>query len=359
MSGLDLYVIKDGKNLRCGYTTGSCATAAAKASALMLETGKIISYVEIDTPAGIRLKLQVNNPQITEEAASCSIIKDAGDDPDNTDGIEIYARVVKRKDRKINIDGGQGIGRIRRKGLFGKPGDAAINPVPRKMIEKEVREVKDSGYDILIFAPRGEEIGRKTFNKNIGIEGGISIIGTKGIVYPMSEDAFLKTIYMEMDMIANGPGKEHIILVPGNYGEKQADELKIDGPRVRISNFLGDSLLYAYNKGFKSISLIGHIGKFAKLSIGVFNTHSKVCDGRMEAFVYYLSLMGAPMDLLNKVNNCVTAEEGLNTSIEAGYGQVVKHMEKGGEERIRRYLKNEDYKVRVIIYFMERGVDIC
>ncbi len=356
---LDLYVIKEGKSLRCGYTTGSCAAGAAKAAAIMLETGQIIKYVEIDTPANIRLKLEVNNPSIEENRVTCSIIKDAGDDPDNTDGIEIYATVSKRDDGLIFIEGGQGIGRIRRKGLFGEVGEAAINPVPREMIEKEVREISDSGYDILIFAPQGEEIGKKTFNQNIGIEGGISIIGTKGIVYPMSEEALIKTIYMEVDMVEETYGNNHIVLVPGNYGEKLSEELGIKGPKVKVSNFLGDSLLYVYNKGFKSMTLIGHIGKFAKLSIGVFNTHSKVCDGRMEAFVYYLALMGAPIELLNKVNNAITAEEGLNICIEAGYGEVVKHMERGAEDRIRKYLKDEDYKVKVIIYSMERGVDIC
>ena len=356
---LDLFVIKDGKSLRCGYTTGSCAAAAAKAAAVMLESGERINYVEIDTPANVILKVEVYNAIITREYASCSIVKDAGDDPDNTDGIEIFARVSKRNDEKIVIDGGEGIGRITRKGLFGEVGEAAINPVPRQMIEREVRQINKCGYDILIYAPQGEIIGKKTFNSYIGIEGGISIIGTKGIVYPMSEEALLKTIYMEVDMLEQKYGNDHIVLVPGNYGEKISQSLGIKEPIVKVSNFLGDSLLYVYNKGYKSITLIGHIGKFAKLSIGVFNTHSKVCDCRMEAFIYYLSLMGAPMNLLEKVNNAITAEEGLNICIEEGYGQVLKQMEKGAEDRIRRYLKDDGYSIKVIIYSMERGVEIC
>lgn len=359
MSDLDLYIIKDGKNLRCGYTTGSCAAAAAKAAAIMLETGKVVKYVEIDTPANIRLKLEVNNPVISEREAYCSIIKDAGDDPDSTDGIGIYARVNKRDDGKIIIDGGEGIGRITRRGLFGEIGDAAINPVPRKMIEDEIKKISDTGYDVIIYAPKGEDIGKKTFNSNIGIKGGISIIGTKGIVYPMSEEALLKTIYMEVDMVEDKYGLDHIVLVPGNYGEKISESLKMNEPRVKISNFIGDILLYVYNKGFKSVTLIGHIGKFAKLSIGVFNTHSKVCDGRMEAFIYYLALMDAPKHLLHRINKAVTAEEGLNICIEEGYGRIIKEMEKGAEDRIRKYIKDDDYKVKVIIYSMERGVDIC
>jgi len=355
---LDIYVIKEGKRLRCGYTTGSCAAGAAKAAVLMLETGNKVNYIEIDTPANIRLKLKVHNQRIDGNKASCSIIKDGGDDPDSTDGMEIYAEVEKREDSKIVIDGGVGIGRIKRKGLFGKIGEAAINPVPKKMIEKEIREISNKGYNIIIYAPKGEEIAKKTYNENIGIEGGISIIGTKGIVYPMSEEALIKTIYLEVDTIEEKYGKDNIILVPGNHGEKIADSLNLVDSRVKVSNYIGDSILYIYNKGFKSMTLVGHIGKFAKLSIGIFNTHSKVCDGRMEAFIYYLALRGAPMELLEKVNSAITAEEALNICIEAGFGEIVKDMGKGAEMRIRKYLKDENYPVKVIIYSMERGVNM-
>ncbi len=353
-----LYIIKEGKSLRCGYTTGSCGAGAAKAAAIMLEKKEIVNYVEIDTPAGIRLKLEVSNQRLGDEYASCSIIKDGGDDPDVTDGMEIFVKVSKRKDGQVIVDGGTGIGRIKRKGLFGEIGDAAINPVPRQMIEKEVKEVSNDGYDVLIYAPKGEEISKKTYNKNIGVEGGISIIGTKGIVYPMSDDALLKTIYMEVDIVEEKYGKDNIILVPGNYGEKMVEELDMAGGKVKVSNFIGDSLLYIYNKGFKSVTLIGHIGKFSKLSLGVFNTHSRVCDGRMEAFIYYLALRGASMEIIHKMMNTITAEEALNICIEKGYKEIVRDMEKGCEDRIRKYLKDENFPVRVIIYSMERGINM-
>lgn len=356
---LDLFVIKEGKNLRCGYTTGSCAAGAAKAAGLMLETKEIIHYIDIETPADIDLKLDLHNQAIEGDYATCSIVKDAGDDPDNTDGIHIYAKVKKRDDGKIIIEGGQGIGRIMRKGLFGKVGQAAINPVPRSMIEKELHKVTGSGYDVLIYAPLGEAIGKKTFNSNIGIEGGISIIGTKGIVYPMSDDALLKTIYMEVDMLEQKNGLDHIVLTPGNYGEKISDTLGMGDSKVKVSNYLGDSLLYVYKRGFKSVSLVGHIGKFAKLSIGVFNTHSKVCDTRIEAFVYYLSLMGAPNLLIEEVNGAITAEEALDICIRQGWGRVLREMEKGAEKRVKSYLKDPDYPVKVIIYSMEWGLKTC
>lgn len=351
----DMYVIKEGKRLKCGYTTGSCAAAASKAAAIMLKNNQTIPYVEIDTPAGVRLKLEVVNPKLENEKASCAIIKDGGDDPDVTDGMKIYAEVKERTDGEIHIDGGEGIGRIARKGLFGEIGEAAINPVPKKMIIKELSEVSNCGYDVLIYAPLGKEIAKKTYNKNIGIEGGISIIGTKGIVYPMSEDALKKTIYLEVDTVIEKYGKDNVIFVPGNYGEKIADSLGLNNKRVKISNYVGDSFLYAYNKGIKSITLVGHIGKLAKLSIGSFNTHNRVCDGRMEAFIYYLALMKAPYYVIEKVNNALTAEEALDICVNEGYKNVVKAMEKGCEDKIRKYLKDEEYKVKVIIYSMKRG----
>lgn len=351
----DLYVVKEGKKLRCGYTTGSCAAAAAKASLIMLLTNEIIPFVEIDTPSGISLKLEVKNPWIGKGYASCSIVKDAGDDPDVTDGMDICARVSKRDDDEISIDGGEGIGRIIRPGLFGAVGEAAINPVPRKMIHDEIRKVSDGGFDVVIYAPRGMEIGKKTFNENIGIEGGISIIGTSGIVEPMSEEALLKTIYLEIDSIYNDDFRE-IILFPGNYGEKMVEKLRLGGREVKISNYVGDSVLYCYNKGFKKITLVGHIGKLSKLSIGAFNTHSRVCDVRMEAFVYYLALAGAPFEVIDKVRKSITTEEALEIVMEKGFDSIMDDMKKGCIERIKRYVKDETFDVSLYMYSMKHGV---
>lgn len=353
---LDLYVVKHGKSLRCGYTTGSCAAAAAKAAALLLEGDREIQHVEIDTPAKIRLRLEVHDLELGQGYATAAIIKDGGDDPDVTDGMAIYARVSKRNDSQIFIDGGEGIGRIKRKGLFGDIGDAAINPVPRQMIRKELEEI-NPGYDVLIYAPQGKARGKKTFNSNIGIEGGISIIGSQGIVYPMSDDALIKTIYLEIDSLIEEEGKDLLVLVPGGYGEGIAQEMDYPVRPIKMSNYIGEALLYAYEKGFKSIRLLGHIGKFAKLSVGIFNSHNKICDTRMEAFVYYLALMGAPLDLLQAVDSCLTAEEALKLSIDSGYGEIVRRMEEGSQKRIRKYLKDPNVDVEVKIYSMERGLE--
>jgi cobalt-precorrin-5B (C1)-methyltransferase len=351
----DLYIIKDGKKLRCGYTTGSCAAAAAKAAAIMLTTGETVDSIEIDTPAGIKLKLAVGKPDIAEEYASCCIIKDAGDDPDVTDNMEIFARVSKRSDGLIHISGGEGIGTITRKGFWGEVGEAAINPVPRKMIASEVASIADCGFDITIYAPKGVEIAKRTFNANIGIQGGISIIGTSGIVEPMSEEALKKTIFMEIDS-AIEDGAEEFILFPGNYGENVVNGLELTGAKIKVSNFIGDSLMYINEKGIKNITLVGHIGKFCKLSIGAFNTHSKICDVRIEAFIYYLALKGAPIELLSKVDSCLTSEEAVKLLFESGYDGILDDMVKGCKSRIKRYLKNDSLNIKVIAYSMDYGI---
>jgi cobalt-precorrin-5B (C1)-methyltransferase len=351
----DHYVIKYGKSLRCGYTTGSCAAGAAKAAAEMLLSRAKLENISIDTPAGIVLTLMLHDIHIKEDYASCCIVKDAGDDPDATDKMEIYARVSKRVDSKIIIDGGEGIGLITRSGFWGKSGTAAINPVPRKMITDELLKISKCGFNVLIYAPRGKEIAKKTFNSNLGIIGGISIIGTKGIVEPMSEDALKKSIYIEIDDAYERENKE-IVLFLGNYGEKVVEDLNLVGAKIKISNFIGDMMLYSKSKGFGKITLVGHIGKLCKLSIGAFNTHSKICDVRIEAFVYYLALNKAPIELINCVNECKTSEEALNLIKDSNYSVVINKMIEGCKERIKKYLKDDESNIDVIMYSMDHGI---
>ncbi len=347
------YVQVGGKKLRLGYTTGSCAAGAALAAGLYLE-GHEPSQVRLMTPVGIDLELEVVRPELGAGWASSCIIKDGGDDPDATDGMEICAIVRKREDGQICISGGQGIGVIKKKGLFGQLGEAAINPVPRQMIREALESLSPEGYDVEIFAPRGEEVALKTYNSRLGIEGGISIIGTKGIVYPMSQEAIIKTIYLEIDVALAEYGPESILLVPGNYGEKRASQLGYQFPSVQMSNYVGDALKYAVEKGFKKLYLLGHIGKFAKLALGIFNTHSAYADTRLEAFVYYLFKLGAPRDFILELESLTSAEEAMNYCIDQGYGEVIRRMEKGAEDRIRAYLR-ADVDVEVRIYSMEGG----
>lgn len=353
MKKLERYVIKDGKQLRCGYTTGSCATAATVGAVRAILEMEYEDTVEIDTPKGIVIQIEVESLRLENGCAVCSVKKDSGDDPDVTDGIEIYAKVAFRDDGELNIYGGTGIGLITVDGFWGKAGESAINTTPRSMIEREVRKLTDRGFDIEISAPDGVEIGKKTYNRNIGIEGGISIIGTSGIVEPMSEDALKKSIYLELESVYSR-GEETVVLYPGNYGEKVAKSLYPELSGVKISNYIGESLLYSYSLGFRRFKLVGHIGKFSKLAIGAFNTHSKVCDMRIESFVYYLAIRGK-FDSIKRVESCLTTEEAVKLLIESE-SSIFKDMESGCVERIKKYLKDETVYVDVKLYSMEYGV---
>ena len=219
---MEEFIEKDGKKLRYGYTTGSCAAAAAKAAAWMLLTGKRKNTISLVTPKGIPLSLQVEDIRMEEDFVSCAIRKDSGDDPDVTNGTLVYARVSRRGTPEITIDGGFGVGRVTKKGLDQPVGNAAINSVPRKMIRENLEEVlsltdADCGLDVLISVPDGERLAKQTFNPRLGIVGGISVLGTTGIVEPMSEKALVDTIRVELNQRRAG-GADYVLLTPGNYG---------------------------------------------------------------------------------------------------------------------------------------------
>ncbi len=265
--------------MRFGYTTGSCATAAAKAAAIGLWKGNIPDEVEIDTPIGTKLRLKIYHKQLSADEAACAVQKDAGDDPDVTNGCYVHAKVKRIFTQTIEIDGGEGVGRVTKPGLQVPVGHAAINPVPRRMIEGAVKEVigNNCGLKIVISVPDGKALGEKTFNPKLGIIGGISIIGTTGIVRPMSEDAFKTSLLCGLD-IAQGIGYETVVLVPGSLGERSILNL-FNIPKdqvIQISNFVGFMLTAAGQRNFKRIILAGHPGKLAKLLRGDFHTHSAV-----------------------------------------------------------------------------------
>lgn len=352
---LEEYSIVGGKKLRCGYTTGSCAQAATKASAIMLINGERINSVEIDTPAGIKLLVEVEDIDMTESYVSCAIRKDAGDDPDVTDGILIYSKVSRRSDGESTVDGGIGIGRIQRKGLFGEIGEAAINPVPKAQIIKEL-EFLGGGLHAEIYVPSGEIIAKRTFNAGIGITGGISIIGTTGIVKPMSDEALVKSIYMELDAIADAGTDFKLMVVPGNHAINTAEEAGIEYKSIKVSNFIGDALSYAYEIGFRDFFILGHVGKLSKLALGIFNTHNRVADTRMESFVYYMAKAGLDLELIERIDQCLTAEEAANYLLENGFEGIIENMEIGAANRVRKYLKDDEVKVSVVMYTMERGL---
>lgn len=320
---LEKYVYKNRKKLRCGYTTGSCAAAAAKAAAQMLLGGQRTDTVELVTPSGQRLLLEVEEISREKERVSCAIRKDSGDDPDVTDGILIFASVEKTEEG-VRIEGGKGVGRVTLPGLDQPVGEAAVNTVPRRMITRAVEEICArygycGGIRVLIFVPEGEALAGRTFNPRLGIEGGISILGTTGIVEPMSEAALLDTIEVEMKQAA-ARGWKKIVLTPGNYGmDFLKEDLLLDSKKsVKCSNYIGEALDKAMEIGFESILLVGHIGKLVKLGAGVMNTHSRWADARLETLASCVILAGGDAQTALALLQANTTEEALEILWERG-----------------------------------------
>ncbi|EGT2201429.1 cobalt-precorrin-5B (C(1))-methyltransferase [Clostridioides difficile] len=393
---MEEYVYIDGKKYRRGYTTGSCATGASKAAVYMLITKNRINTINIDTPKGIPLSLKVDNINISDTFVECSIKKDGGDDIDATHTMDIYARaeIVSKNDKNkeyltlkdidglsnnsesqielykfIRVYGGIGIGVVTKKGLSVDVGKPAINPTPLKMINHEIRNLIGDNFEsilgnnkvlkITIFAPQGEAVAKKTFNPRLGIVGGISIIGTTGIVEPMSDDGWKKSLSIELQM-KKEQGLDKIILVPGNHGEQFIREkLNLDIKYVvRTSNFIGYMIKEAQRIGYKKILMAGHIGKFIKISAGIFNTHSKVADARSEILVANLALMGATYEFLNKINQCLTTEEAVELINNSEYRQVYNILSNKCRERVKQYLNedSDDIDVEVIIFSMDKSL---
>ena len=313
----DYYIIKDGKQLRYGYTTGSCATSAAKAACQMLLSGEEVREIMLKTPFGIKLSLEVLEISRNEDSVTCAIQKDAGDDPDVTNGALVYATVSKIKEKQIYIDGGIGVGRVTRKGLEQPIGNAAINSTPRATITAEIKDVcskyrYDEGISVIIEIPKGVELAQKTFNPRLGIKDGISVLGTSGIVVPMSEEALLKTIEVEMKMrILNGD--KYILATPGNYGQRFVKEhmtLPFE-KNIICSNYIGKTIDMAINNGAKGILFISHIGKFIKVAGGIMDTHSKSADCRAELIAASAIRAGADLEVVRQVLDSVTTDESL------------------------------------------------
>lgn len=347
---MEEYQFSQGKNLRCGYTTGSCATAAAKAAATMLLTGKRVDAVRIDTPKGIVLDLEPLEVELTEAYSSCAICKDSGDDPDDTHGVLVYARVERIDEAGVLIEGGVGVGRVTKPGLACAMGGPAINPTPRKMITAELTKVMaNAGYSgglkVTISIPAGVEIAPKTFNPRLGIVGGISVLGTSGIVEPMSEKALIETMYVEMNA-QKARGNKNLLVFFGNYGEDFArDTLHLNlADAVTCSNFVGELLDYAVFCGFETLVIVGHAGKLAKLAQGVMNTHSKYADCRTETFALQAMFHGASKEVGQEIYKCLTTDEVVKVLrreglFEAVMPEVTKRIDFYMQHRVHEKIK--------------------
>ena len=338
----DAYIMRGSKKLRMGYTTGSCAAAAARGAAFMLLSGKEIQEVKIHTPKGIVLNLELLDIRRSAEKVSCAVRKDGGDDPDVTDKALIYAEVTFGTEEGIVIDGGFGVGRVTKPGLDQPVGNAAINHVPRQMIRENVEEIQKKLDDfralqVIISVPEGEELAKHTFNPRLGITGGISILGTSGIVVPMSEEALISTIRVEMEM-RKAQGDRVLLVTPGNYGQdflKTYPWVRADHS-VKCSNYVGKTLEFAAELGFDAILFVAHLGKFVKVSGGIMNTHSREGDCRMELLTAFAVKCGVAAVDAAKLLSCVTTEEAVRILDECGRRQEVMDY---AMERILFYLE--------------------
>lgn len=343
-------IYKNGKHLRYGYTTGSCAAGAAKAATRMLLSQEPCETIALMTPKGWLLHLTLVAIEITTDYVVCGIIKDSGDDPDITNGITIYAK-VSYADQMI-LTGGIGVGMVTKKGISVPVGEYAINPVPRQMILEGVKEEgQGQSFKIEIYVPEGVEIGKKTFNPRLGIVGGISIIGTTGIVEPMSEEAFKESLNIELGMIPD----ETMVLAPGNYGrdycvKHQVPESKI----VKTSNFIGYMFDRVVEQKKKHILFVGHIGKLIKVAGGIFHTHSRVSDARMDILVSHMVKAGITLEHLTYVLNCNTTEEAVNYLVEHQMHKVFHEITASIKERLERYTFDA-VQVEVVMFSMDQG----
>lgn len=361
---MEKYIMKNQKKLRRGITTGTCAAAAAEAAMSLLLLNIHKNTIAVYTPKGVTVSVPVILSLETDDKTEFMVMKDSGDDPDVTNHAEIYVSVEKiskdvifetsvfRDERYPNLflDGGIGIGRVTKDGLEQEKGQAAINVVPRNMIFQaagNIYNLAECSERILITirVPKGEELAKKTFNPRLGIEGGISILGTSGILEPMSEKAIIDTIETEIRQFHRQGGR-NLLLTPGNYGQGYASEyLHLNlAHSIKCSNYIGDALDLAVAYEMEKFLLIGNIGKLVKLAAGIMNTHSRIADGRCEIFAAHTVLCGGHRDTVERIMDCINTEEMLKILEECGLRQAVmesicekiqEHMEHRAGEQIQ------------------------
>jgi cobalt-precorrin-5B (C1)-methyltransferase len=380
----EMYIETGGKKLRCGYTTGSCSAGAAKAATIILfNEVETLSEIEIESTKGINITMPIEAIIKFDDYVECTILKYSGDDADNTRGIEIKAKVRKVQNQEIKISeeqerhikkktngfneftenfdefedmdrvlikGGVGVGTVTKDGLFIPKGEPAINPVPRKMIKEEVMKVLPNGerVEVTISVPEGIEVAKKTFNPRLGIEGGISILGTTGIVYPMSEESLRASIKVEIKQKALN--NERLILTFGSLGDNYCKELGFKEDEIIIcSNFIGFALETCVSYKVKSIVIVGHIGKMSKIAYGCFNTHSRVTGVRLEVIALELALLGYDISIVEKVLKEKTCE-GAVKMLGAGYSKLYENIGKKIVAQISEYVYGE-IEIQAAMYY--------
>lgn len=312
------------KEMKSGYTTGSCAAAGTKAALLALQ-GNVVKEVELHALSGELLHIPIESVEFTADGAKAEVIKNGGDDPDITHAASVFTEVVINPQSKtVNFHAGLGIGIVTQPGLSVEPGQPAINPGPRKMMTQVVQELlpQGCGCDITVSIPKGIELAKKTLNPILGIEGGISVIGTTGIVRPMSEEGFKNSLTPQIS-VAKANGYNDIVFVPGKIGENIAKALSLPSKAlIQTSNFIGHMLEFAVDEEIKSVLLFGHLGKLVKVAGGIFYTHSKIADARLEIMASYAAMLGMDSTGVKEIFSVKTTEAAM--PIIEKYGLVEK-----------------------------------
>ena len=368
------------KILRSGYTTGACAAAGVKAALILMTSRQIVKSVDIAALDGTILTIPIKSIDDTDtDSIRVEVVKDSGDDPDITNGTSIFTTIKLIEGDEIIFKAGEGVGTVTKSGLSVPIGEPAINPKPRELIGNVIKEFfsEPIGIEITISIPAGVELAKKTLNPVLGVEGGLSVIGTTGVLRPMSEEAFKKSLVPQID-VALATGFDSLIFVPGKIGEVAA--LKLGLPKeiiVETSNFIGYMLEAAAEREVRNILLLGHIGKLAKVAAGVFYTHNRIADGRMETIAAYAAAEGLGYKAVKQILNSNTTEEAVRIINENGFERVYNKIAKRASTRAYRYIFGKVYIGTILIdrendilgmdkfaeeilkYLWSKGVIIC
>lgn len=324
--------------LRSGYTTGACAAAGVKAALIYMTTGEVVDGVEIIALDGTQLKIPISRVEKISDGIRAEVVKFSGDDPDITNGASVFTTVRQIFGDEIIFRAGLGVGTITKAGLQLPVGEPAINPAPRKLIRNVAAEFNIGGLEVEISIPAGVELAKKTLNPILGVEGGLSIIGSTGVLRPMSEDAFKNSLVPQID-VAIAAGFDELIFVPGKIGETIAKKIGFDdGAIIQTSNFIGFMLEAAAERNVAKIILCGHVGKLVKVAAGIFHTHNRIADARLETLAAYCAAEGLPASEIKKILDANTTEDAAQIISANHFEGVYKKIAERASFRAQRYV---------------------
>lgn len=319
-----------------GYTTGTCASAAARAALECLFSGKSLEEVEVELPQGESVNVPVAGCEVYQGEARAKVVKGWTEDPDATRGIEIVAQATRAPG--LSLVGGKGIGRVTKPGLRVEVGEKAINPIPRRMILRACKEAipQGEGARVVLSVPEGEKVAQRTLNSKLGIKGGISILGTTGKVEPWSKKAYVESIAPQID-VALARGYSEVVLTPGNLGYGLARERGIEEDAiVKTGNYFGYMLERCREKGVERVLLLGYLGKLMKLSGGIFNTHSRGGDAKSEILASHACLCGVPREKVESIMKEGSVQEAIEYLGEKR-DEVLTSIAERAEQRVAEF----------------------